>query len=133
MSRLDPLWILSASLACVLLYCASPPQPPGPEQSVEQFYRHLNDGNYTEAMSLYNAKTLDVLEDPQNTNDGGFAQWAQLETKQGTVDHVRVLNAHVQDTAATVDYEVIYRDGSTKRASVELTQEDGQWKLGLVS
>jgi hypothetical protein len=137
MSKRTTLWV---ALVCLALSCSKPAregaavqQAAGPERSVEEFYQHLNAGNYSGAKRLYDAHTLGMIEDPQNAGEEGFAKWAQLETRQGTIDHVRVVNSEVREPGATVDYEVVYRDGSTRRATVRLTQEGGQWKLGPIT
>jgi hypothetical protein len=120
------LWILFAS------GCASGPSE-GPGQSIEQFYRHLNEGNYREAMALYSFEARQVLEDPDTASDAGFAEWAKVETKDGKVDEVRVVQQQDSDDSnATVEYKIIYRDGSSVDRRVTMTLEDGQWKLGLI-
>jgi len=124
--------VLAALLVLAGAGCASGPSE-GPQQSIEQFYRHLSDGDYRGAMSLYSAEARKVLEDPNSASDAGFAEWAKLETKDGAVDAITVVQQEDQDeTSASVVYRVVYRDGSTVDRTVTMTLEDGQWKLGLI-
>ena len=113
----------------VVLGCSSGGGTDGPGQVVQDFYKHLNDGDYDDAMSMYSAETREVLAAP----DSGFAEWAKSETKSGKVDAVEVVSQEdVSDEAATVRYEVVYEDGSKATRSVSLTFEDGVWKLGFI-
>jgi len=83
-------------------------------------------------MTLYDAEAHEFLEDPSTIEDSSFAEWARLETKSGAIDTVRVLAEEISETTANVDFEVVYRDGSTAKHNVRLTREDGQWKLGMI-
>jgi len=124
--------VLAALLVLAGAGCASESSD-GPQQSIEQFYQHLSDRNYRGAMSLYNAEARKVLEDPDMASDSGFAEWAKLETKDGKIDAVTVVQQENPDeTRATVEFRVVYSDGSTVDRTVTLTLEDGQWKLGLI-
>jgi len=118
-------------LGLLLLGCSSSPDD-GPAQAVKDFYRHLNNENYRGAMSLYNAEARQVLEDPNTASAEGFAEWARAETKDGEVDEVRVLQEQAEEASATVEYEVVYSDGTRANHTVTLTLEDGGWKLGLI-
>jgi hypothetical protein len=124
--KLFPLFI-----GLLLLGCSSAPAS-GPGQAVQDFYRHLNDENYHGAMSLYNAEAKQVLQDPDSASQEAFAEWARLETKNGRVDEVKLLEEQVEEASATIEYEVLYRDGTRARHSVTLTFEEGEWKLGLI-
>jgi len=128
--------VIGVVLAVLLLLagagCASGPSD-GPQQSIEQFYQYLSDGNYRGAMSLYSAEAREVLEDPDTASDTGFAEWAKLETKDGKVDKVTVVPQEESgETSAAVEYRVVYSDGSSVDRKVTMTLEDGEWKLGLI-
>ena len=118
-------------LGLLLLGCSSSPDN-GPAQAVERFYRHLNNENYRGAMSLYNAEARQILEDPNTASAEGFAEWARVETKDGKVDQLRVLQEQADETSETVEYEVVYTDGTRANHTVSLTLEEGAWKLGLI-
>jgi hypothetical protein len=99
---------------------------------VEEFYERLNDGDYRRAMALYNAEARQVLDDPDSASTEGFAEWAKLETKNGTVDRVQVMDERADEENATVDFQVVYSDGTRTVHTVKLTLEEGEWKLGLI-
>lgn len=119
-------------LGLLVLACSSPAPPSGPTEAVEQFYRHLNAGNFGKAKALYSAEARSTLADPDSASDEGFAQWAGIETKDGKVDEVRVTQEDTQETQAVVEYEIVYKDGTRATRSVKLTMEDGEWRLGLI-
>ena len=127
---------LPVLLAALALGCGSSGSTGGADGSpgavVQEFYRHLNAGEYASAMTLYDAEAHEYLEDPSTTEDSTFAEWARLETKSGAIDTVRVLAEDVNETTAIVDFEVVYRDGSTAKHNVRLTHEEGRWKLGMI-
>ena len=131
MSRAMHRTFVLLSFVLLLLGCSSSPDN-GPAQAVKDFYRHLNNENYRGAMSLYNAEARGVLEDPSTSSAEGFAEWARAETKDGKVDEVRVLQEQADEASATVEYEVVYKDGTRANHTVKLTLEDGAWKLGLI-
>lgn len=124
------LWLALALVAAS--GCASAPDG-GPEQAVQGFYTHLNDGNYGAAIGLYSAEALSVLQDPDSASDSAFAAWAKEETKEGSVDRVEVVQQEATgDDSATVEFRVVYRDGSTAEHTVTVTRESGAWKMGLI-
>jgi hypothetical protein len=125
---------LAVALCCgPILNCASGEEEGGPGHTVQQFYRHLNDGAYVEAKGLYNAEALAVLDDPDVSSDEGFRAWAQQETKSGIISEVTIVNSSVEEMSAAVEFEIVYGDGTRLQRSVTLTQEAGQWKLGFIS
>ena len=122
-------WLLVPLLAMLVVLGCSGPKAAGPGQAVQDFYRHLNDGNYDDAMTLYSAEARDVLAAP----DSGFADWAKTETKSGKIDGVEVVaEKEVGEQTATVTYEIVYTDGSKVARTVSVTLEDGAWKLGFI-
>jgi hypothetical protein len=131
MSRTLHRTLVPLFIGLLLLGCSSSPDN-GPTQAVKDFYRHLNNENYRGAMSLYNAEARQVLEDPNTASAEGFAEWARVETKDGKVDEIRVLQEQADEASATVEYEVVYKDGTRANHTITLTLEDGAWKLGLI-
>jgi hypothetical protein len=101
-----------------------------PGETVERFFEHLNRGEYTEAMALYDSKTLDVFED--DPDGSSFATWAAAQSKDGTLDEVKILLEAAAAESANVEFELVYADGSTKRGKTTLTREGEAWKMGLV-
>jgi len=99
----------------------------GPGGAVQSFYRHLNDGDYPEAKVLYTSEARQALDDPEM-----FGSWAEQATRKGTISKIEIINSTVEETSATVEFEIVFDDGSKEPHTVELVDEDGQWKLGLI-
>ncbi len=100
--------------------------------AVKTFYTHLNEGDYADAMSLYDSATREQIEDPEDAGSSGFAQWAEIETKDGKFDSLKVVEETETDGETLVLFDVLYTDGTSKRAQVSLKQENGEWKLGFL-
>ncbi len=84
-------------------------------------------------MSLYNSEARGIFEDPETGGDSGFDEWARTETKHGKVDRVQVVQQEASDVHASVEFQIVYTDGTRVSRSVTLTHESGEWKLGLIS
>ncbi len=128
---------LSYRTLFTILLCALPlacsPAPSGPEEVLQEFYRHLNEGHYTQAMSLYNSDARGTFEDPEAVGDSMFDEWARTETKDGKVDRVQIVQQEASDDHTSVKFQIVYTDGTRVSRSVTLTHESGEWKLGLIS
>ena len=114
--------------------CSSSSSDSGPQATVQEFYRHINGGDYASAMTLYSASALELWDDPSIPADSNFEAWAKVETKKGTVDRVEIVEEMIGEGEATakVSFQVRYADGSAASHTVELVREDGSWKLGLI-
>ena len=116
--------LLPLFLGLLLLGCSPTEKVGAPGQAVESFYQHLNERNYRAAIALYNAEAREILDDPNAATPAGFAEWAQLETKDGRVDSIHVVQEQAEETTATVDYEIVYRDGTRATRNVSMTQNE---------
>lgn len=137
MKRCLALPIAALALA-VAAACSSSDEPPpsqqsGPEQTLQEFYHSLNDGDYASAMALYGQDALDVWEDPNLAGSSSFEKWARDHTHGGQIDRVSVIRESAAGPATNVEYEVVYRDGASVQHKVDLVQEEGRWKMGLIS
>jgi len=103
----------------------------GPGGVVQDFYERLNEA-YAEAKAMYSSEARTILDDPGTTDDM-FAGWARQETKQGSIDRVRVLSSELGEGSADVEVEILYGDGSSSTKNVSLIEENGEWKLNLVT
>ena len=123
-----------AMFAGLLAGCSSGVEEGSPGNVVQIFYQHLNDGSYGDAKALYNQEALAIVDDPDFGSEDSYREWARGETKQATVARVEIVETTLDETgaAATVTYEVVYGDGTTKGAEISLTQENGLWKVGLI-
>lgn len=103
-----------------------------PEGTVEQFYQYLNAGEYSKAKELYNTEARQMVDGELMALRGGFSNWADTETRKGTIEKVKAINSQVRGEGATVDYVIVYKDGTNVSKSVPLTKENGSWKIGLI-
>ena len=131
MNRLSYRTLLTILLCALPLACSS--APTGPEQAIQEFYQHLNAGDYPQAMSQYNSEARGIFEDPATVGESVFDEWARIETKDGKVDRVQVVQQEASDDRATVEFQIVYTDGTRVSRRVTLTHESGEWKLGLIS
>jgi hypothetical protein len=119
-----------APLFVLILACSS--EPTGPERTLRTFYDNLNAGEYASAIELYDDDFREFLEDPAQSGMS-FADWARTETKNGTVDDLRVLKETAGPGTSQIEFEVEYADGSRNRRKVSLTEVGGEWRLGGIS
>lgn len=103
-----------------------------PSDTVEQFYALLNVGEYAKAKELYNSEAKQVAEGQLLELGGGFSKFADLETRFGTIREINIVNSRERGEGAAVDYEIVYKDGSSVNKTVRLTKEKGWWRLGLI-
>ena len=104
----------------------------GPGGVVQNFYSHLNEGDYGAAKALYSSDALAVIDDPEFSSPEAFQTWAIDHTRQGTIDSVSIVGTEEDEAQTLVEYQVNYSDGSTVTHEVTVTQEDGVWKMGLL-
>ena len=122
--------LLAAGLVLWLQACADGGDAPG--LAVQDFYRHLNEGDYAGAMAMYTDDALRTLEDAGPEDRTDFALWAEAETKHSSIARVKLLASRAETDRAHVEYEIHYADGSSAHRTVELTLEGDHWRLGFV-
>lgn len=100
-----------------------------PGAAVQNFYGHLGSGRYDAAQAMYSAEAREVVADPEM-----FRSWADQATHKDSIDKVIIVETKIAEsqTDAWVDFEIAFKDGSNETYSVQLVDEDGEWKLGLV-
>ena len=103
-----------------------------PESTVRAFYKHLNAAEYSKAKELHSSEARQLVDGQLMALGGGFAAWGENKTKGGTLKEVRVVEASARGEGATVTYELVFKDGTSKRQTVSLTREKGSWLMGLV-
>ncbi|MCP3979837.1 MAG: DUF4878 domain-containing protein [bacterium] len=125
-----PLLFLLATV--ILAGCSGSGSAGGPGGAVEAFYDHMNGGRYDEAKALYanDAGVEDIF-----SGDMSFADWAEFETRDGSVDAVTIVEETVSEDGSTaqIRFEVKYADGTGRTANVEVKNEGGAWKLMPIS
>lgn len=117
---------LALAMILALAACSTGPQP---EEAVEAFYQHLSSGAIDQAKALYSTEVQKSLADLPVDE---FADWVDRETKQGSVERIQVISIQSTENQSKIEYDIVYRDGSTKRSKVDLTLEAGTWRLGWV-
>lgn len=121
--------ILLALVPALLFSCSLRSTP---ESTVQQFYKYLNDAEYSKAKDLYTTEARQAAEGPAMTLFGGYRQWAERETRYGSIDSVKIISSSKRGEGAEIDYRVLYKDGRAVRKTVPLTYEHGGWKIGLI-
>lgn len=117
-------WILIAAVACS-------GSGDGAGQAVRSFYDHLDRGDYDAARRMYTPQARSRVEEILDTA-GGFPSWARTETREGTIQEIRILEESAQDSGVRVAYEIVYEDGTTTTRAVPVERSGGRWRLGLI-
>jgi len=121
-------------LGTLFVACGGPSEMGEAGRAVQQFYEHLNDGNHDAAVGLYSKEVRQMLQGDDGTLGEDFATWAQTESREGTIDEVKIVEAEVDEpnAAATVRFELNYSGGAPQQRTVVLSKEDDSWKLGFI-
>ena len=114
-------------LTLIVISCVSAACSKSPESVVTQFYKNLNAGEYSKAKEMYTAEALQWV-DAQLPGDR-FIQWADVETRKGTISDVKVTTADTRGEKSDISLTITYKDGATVNKTVTLKQENGDWKL----
>jgi hypothetical protein len=61
-----------------------------------------------------------------------FLPSSEQATRKGTISKIEIVDSTVEETSATVEFEIVFDDGSKEPHTVELVDEGGQWRLGLI-
>ena len=117
---------LPLTLVVFSLSCSSN----SPEAVVIRFYKNLNAGEYSKTREMYSAEALQFI-DAQLPGDR-FIQWADMETRKGTISDVNVKSADTRGEKSDLSLTLSYKDGASVERTVTLKQENGDWKLGLI-
>ncbi len=121
--------VLIATLVFFTSGCSTGADPGG---TVKAFYAHLNRAEYSKAKDLYTTEARQLVDGQLMALAGGFANWAETETKGGTIAEVRIIASDARGEGATVLYEIHYEDGSSTTKLVSLTKEGGSWRVGII-
>lgn len=128
-------WMIATTLLMLAAFCLAGCSGGGeseegtPGAAVESFYRYLSEGSYEDAQAMYSAEAREIVADPEM-----FRSWAEQATKNNSIDKVVILDSTIAEDQvhASVDFELSFGGGSSEAYSVQLVDEAGEWKIGLV-
>lgn len=103
--------------------------PPGPEKTVERFYRALEQGEIDAAMELMAAGFSDTIGEEKLR--AGLEAQARDIRKKGGIRSFEITEREMQGELATVRGTVVFDNGDTEQFSTDLVREDGRWKIDL--
>lgn len=109
----------------------------GPGGAVQRFYMHLNAEDYDAAKALYTGEALAVIDDPEISSPEAYQSWARQRTHEGTIDRVTIVGTELEeaDEAGTgvtlVEFQLHFGDGAIETYEAPVTEENGEWKVGL--
>lgn len=123
--------ILSLALVALAFVSCSKNSPEG---VVQEYYTHVQKGQYEEALDLlYFKKSLSDKDKEQLVNM--FREKGSKEyDKKGGISSVVIDNVQMEEdgNAALVNYTVKYGDGSAKSEKNKVLKVDGKWLLDSV-
>ena len=111
----------------------------GPGGAVQRFYQHLNAGDYDAAKAIYTGEALAVIDDPEISSPEAYQSWARQRTHEGTIDRVTIVGTEQEEGeeagtgAILVEFQLHFGDGSIETYEAPVTEENGEWKVGLHS
>ncbi|GGZ96102.1 hypothetical protein DC083_04060 [Ignatzschineria ureiclastica] len=122
----------------LLLCIAGCSQPHSPEESVQRFYESLANPNYPELISLFNLNDING----ETRSDAIFYEILTLIFEdlalninaKGGIEKIDFQNTtfNQDKTAATVDYTLFFRNGTTQSDQLALLKDHtGYWQLQL--
>jgi hypothetical protein len=98
-----------------------------PGAAVMTFFDRLNSGDLPGAKELYTSDAALAVEDPEV-----FQGWADQVTREGAIDSVSIVSSVVEEGTASVEFELVFNDGTREAHTVTCTMQDGVWKLGPI-
>ncbi len=98
-----------------------------PAEAITAFHSACNSRRYSVAEKLLVPEGL--LTNDIAAVDGGLRAICDVETKQGHLQKIEVLNEEIRGETARVRYRLYYADGSTIEDSQGLVVEHWAWKI----
>lgn len=103
-----------------------------PSEAVDAYYNYLNAGQYSKAKELYSEEALRAVNSELAAVSGGFMRWAEKETKNGSIQHIKVLDSSTRGEGGHVQVHLAYRGGENLCRKVSVLKEGVSWKVGLI-
>lgn len=108
-----------------------------PGQAIEQFMHSLEKGEIDEAMKFYPDSYSQTLGEEYGQTLGKEKLRAitveaarKLEDRQG-MKSFKINREDIRGDLATVNFTVIYGDGSEETEDINLLRQDGKWRIDL--
>ncbi len=121
--------ILALAVACS---GAGPGGPGDAESTVRTFYDHLNAGRYDDAKALYTEEARQRIF-PDASAAEGFENWAIVETHNRSLTEFNVVSETEGETGITIEFELRFKNGESSQRRVTVSEQDGGWRLGVIS
>lgn len=99
---------------------------PGPAATCMSFYRHLENGEITEAQALVSARLVQQMGQKMRA---GLEEESRNIKARGGISDIKIVSEEVHGELATVKMVVTFGNQSTKEDTSKLTLEDGRWRL----
>lgn len=101
-----------------------------PGETVQAFYKALNEGKYSEAQTMLTKEAFAALKASSEKTEGGLKELANAATKNGTISAVEVAGEEIQGDKATVVVHLRFKDGTAEENTKNgLHKVDGAWLL----
>jgi hypothetical protein len=95
-----------------------------PGEVLKTAHLAANAGRYSEANGYLSSS---VVEAARSSGVDLQAVWDQA-THNGQIQRLELLSSQVRGEGAIVQYQVVYRDGSSETNATRMVQERGRWK-----
>jgi len=115
-----------ASLLALALFAAACISS-GPAGTVRSFYRHVEAGEIEDALGLVSSLILDRL--GKDKLRAALQEAARDIRDKGGIREIVIDKEEVLGEIATVTVTLHYGNGSHNTEEIELSREDGKWKL----
>ncbi len=99
---------------------------PGPAATCTSFYRHLENGEITEAQALVSARLVQQMGQKMRA---GLEEEARNIKARGGISDIKIVSEEVNGELATVKMVVTFGNQSAKEDTSKLTLENGRWRL----
>jgi hypothetical protein len=98
----------------------------GPEATVKNFYKAVENGNFDDAINLLSNKVKSMGKDKLRA---GLAEVTREMKSKGDVKSLDITKMDITGDMADGQVKLEFGNGSSKTEAVKLIKEDGAWRL----